>query len=362
MGANLSAYATSDLARKKLGELGGAVFNWHELRERFVNSNFGQSQGHHHHHGVHTYAPVGISGDHLHPKGGLMLSVKYMYMNMDGNREGRQRVNDDTVYDSYMVSPQQMGMDMLMIGAMYAPSDKLTLMLMQNFMWKNMDLTANMMMGNGMTMLRDFSTGSNFLGDLKLSALFGLYSGEKTSFHLNSMVNFPTGDIDNRDATPMMPSAKLPYAMQLGTGTFDFTIGATFKGSGRHWSYGIQQLNTFRTGENSEGYRFGNLYELHSWVSYGISDAFGASLRLSGLAESELKGMDPELNPMMVTTADTDNYGGELIRSGLGINTRLFGSKFLLGTEFVIPLYRNYNGIQMDEKWGINASLRYIAI
>ena len=357
MGAYLTAYANKEEAQKQRAKAGGEVYDWETLLERFVSSDFGHIG--HHHHSILSYGPAGITGDHLHPKGGLMISARYMYMFMEGNRQGSERIEDAEVFNSYMVVPQEMKMHMAMLGMMYAPSDKITLMLMQNFIWKNMDLTARMMMGNGMIMFNDFSTSSSFLGDMKLGMLYGLYAGTKNSLHLNTAFNIPIGDIENRDDTPMMNSVKLPYAMQLGTGTFDITIGATFKGEGSKLSYGIQQLNTFRTGENSQGYRFGNLHELHSWLSYGFNDIISSSIRLSGSTLGSLKGQDPELNPMMVTTADPANYGGDIIHGGLGLNALLANNNLILGLEVNTPLYQNYNGIQMDEKWRLGASVRY---
>ncbi len=61
----------------------------------------------------------------------------------------------------------------------------------------------------------------------------------------------------------------------------------------------------------------------------------------------------------MVITADTENYGDELIRSGLGFNFLLANNTLILGMELNTLLYRNYSCVQMDEKWGLNTSLRY---
>ena len=362
MGAFLTAYDSEDSAELQKQQFGGEIYNWEELRERFVNSNFGSNLDIHHHHGINGYGPAGISGDHLHPKGGLMITAKHMYMRMDGNRQGNDKISDDLIYESFMVAPQQMNMHMSMLGIMYAPSDQVTLIAMQDLVWKDMDLTARMTMGNGMPMFNDFKTSSSVLGDMKLSVLIGLLSKPKASLHLNTGLNIPIGEIQNRDATPMMADAKLPYAMQLGTGTLDFRFGATFRSDSGHWSYGVQQLNTIRTGENSEGYRFGNTYELNTWLAFRFTNTFNATIRVSASAQGSINGSDNELNPMMVTTADTSNYGGELIRGALGANILLFRNALILGVEMITPIYRNYNGIQMDERWGVNSSLRYTVL
>ena len=359
MGVNLSAFSTKADVLSFQKEKGGEVFTWEQLKEKFVSSNFGAVDHSHHHGRPDAYAPNGIMGDHLHLKGGLMISLRYMNMTMSGNREGSDKITDEAIYDRFMVAPQDMTMQMYMLGVMYAPTDNLTLMLMQNFARKDMDLTARMMMNGGMPMLRNFSTSSSGLGDLKLGLLYGLSKRDKISFHLNIGFNLPVGDIENRDATPMMADAKLPYAMQLGSGTFDVTFGGTLKGNGTKISWGIQQLNIFRTGENNQEYRFGNLHELHSWLGYGISKRLSVSIRLSGSSEGEISGADPELNPMMLTTANTGNYGGKLLRGAVGFNVLLVNNKLILGGELGTPLYQNYNGIFMNEELSFNVGLKY---
>ena len=359
MGANLSAYASRKSATESRKTNGGDLMDWETLNNRFATSSFGDTEHLHHNHGPNSYAPSGVMGDHLHPKGGVMISLRSMYMDMLGNRMGSDNIQDSDIYQNFMVAPQQMSMEMFMLGLMYAPSDKVTLMLMQNMVSKDMDLTAQMTMENGMTMQNDFSTSSSGLGDLKLGMLYGIFSNGKNSLHLNTRINVPIGKIDNRDATPMMADAKLPYAMQLGTGTFDLTLGATFKRNFSKLAWGIQQLNTFSTGHNSEGYRFGNMHELHSWLGYNISNKIGVNARISGSTQASISGMDKELNPMMVPTANPANYGGELVSGGLGSNILIAKGKLILAVELNAPLYQNYNGIFMNTDYTVNAGIRY---
>ena len=359
MGANLSAINTVETAQKIRNEKEGELYTWEEIKAKFQDSKFGAvDHAHHNHNRADTYAPSGVMGDHLHPKGGFMVSLKHMYMNMEGNLDGNNSISNQDIFSQYMVAPQSMSMQMYMLGVMYAPSDNITLLMMQNFVKKDMDLKA-MMINMNMTMFNDFSTASSGLGDLKVSALFGLFSKSNSAMHVNTMFNIPVGRIDNRDDTPMMENAKLPYSMQLGSGTFDATLGFTYKGNTESWSWGIQQLNTFRIGENSEGYRFGNVYELNSWLAYLVSNNVSTSFRLSGSTTGKIKGQDPDLNPMMVPTASTNNYGGEIVRSALGFNFLVPSAKLVIGLEAGIPLYQNYNGIFMDEKFTLNSAIKY---
>ena len=301
-------------------------------------------------------------GDHLHHKGGLMLSFRYMNMAMDGNKSGTNDIENNDIFNSFMVAPQEMTMEMYMIGIMYAPTNRLTLMAMQNIVTKDMNLRARMMM-DGMVMFRDFSTSSSGLGDLKVNALYGLVNNENNSLHVNSGVSIPVGDIEQRDDTPMMANAKLPYAMQLGSGTLDFTFGGTYKETYDSFSWGTQGLGTFRTGTNSEDYRFGNVYQLNLWAAYFATQNISLSARFLGVIEDKISGADPQLNPMMVTTANVNNYGSDKIKSFLGINMSFPESsslnKLRFGLEAGMPIYEDYNGIQMDENLSFQLGLKY---
>lgn len=363
MGANLSAFKNEEEAIKLKKEKGGELYTWNTIKAKFNPIKDGAvDHSYHDHYRPDAHAPVGIMGDHLHTKGDLMFSFRYMNMVMRGNKSGTNKIDDSSIYNHFMVAPQNMTMDMYMLGVMYAPSDKLTFMVMQNIVKKDMTLTARMMM-NGMTILQNFSTSSSGLGDLKISALYGLFNNHKTSLHLNGSLNIPIGNIKNRDDTPMMNDVKLPYTMQLGSGTFDVTLGATYKKSFSHVSWGTQFLSTFRTGKNSEDYRFGNQYQLNIWGAYKLSTNFSLSARVLGINEGNLKGVDSDLNPMMVTTANTNNYGNDKIKSFIGVNIAFPKSSslkdFRLGIEGGIPIYEDYNGIQMNEDLSINVGLKY---
>jgi len=88
-----------------------------------------------------SHAPIGVMGDHNHKVGELMLSYRYMNMDMDGNRDGSDRLSAQQVLngpdgspagsDGFLVTPLSMTMEMHMFGAMYAVNDRLTLMGMR---------------------------------------------------------------------------------------------------------------------------------------------------------------------------------------------------------------------------------------
>jgi len=361
MGANLSGYSTKASADKMQKEKSGDVVNWTELLIRFKDSRFGEmNHSHHHHNHPDMYGPAGIGGDHLHEKGGAMFSVKTMYMTMDGNSAKQTDLTNEDIFTNYMVAPEQMTMSMTMIGAMYAPSDKLTLMAMQGFTSNSMSMQMKMMHMGMQAMYTDFETASSGLSDLKLSALIGLVSKHSSSLHLNAGVSVPLGSVTRTDETPMAENAKLPYAMQIGSGTWDATIGATYRGNTEKISWGVQQLNTIRTGNNSEGYRFGNDNKLNVWSAYSFNSMVSTSLRVETINFEAINGADADLNPMMAPTAKSVNYDRQVVRSMIGINTLLFNNAFLIGAEFGMNILQNNTGTFMNEKFICSAGIKYI--
>ena len=80
------------------------------------------------------HAPIGVMGDHVHKQGEWMFSYRYMSMDMEGNLKGTDEISNSEIHETYMVAPQNMKMKMHMLGAMFAPSDRLTLMVMTHIL------------------------------------------------------------------------------------------------------------------------------------------------------------------------------------------------------------------------------------
>ena len=72
--------------------------------------------------------PMGIH--HTHKEGEWMISLNAMHMSMGGNHDGSAEISTAEILIDFMVAPTRMDTDMFMLGAMYAPSDTLTLMAM----------------------------------------------------------------------------------------------------------------------------------------------------------------------------------------------------------------------------------------
>ena len=316
-----------------------------------------------------SHAPIGVMGDHIHKKGEWMLSYRYMHMQMKDNADGTDDLDPETIVTTIpnrfsgmpmqpptlRVVPTEMTMGMHMIGLMYAPTDKLTLMAMTSFVQKEMS-HITFQGGMGTSQLGTFTTETNGLGDTRISALVGLLAKDNHRLHINAGFSIPTGSITREDEilTPLetRPRVRLPYPMQLGSGTLDLLPGITYYSRFNDLGWGAQLLGTVRLGENAEEYRLGNLIQFTGWGSYQLARWISSGLRFTYKEQGKIEGIDPEI-VAPVQTADPDFQGGTHLDGSISVN--LIGqSGFIqnhrLAFEYGIPLIQELNGPQMKTK------------
>lgn len=315
------------------------------------------------------HAPIGVMADHRHERGEWMLSYRFMTMDMQGSRIGTDPVNAQTIVTTVpnrffgnpmmpptlRVVPLKMTMDMHMVGAMYGLSDRITLMGMTSYRDLEMD-HITFMGGAGVMQRGTFTTEAKGFGDTTLAAIIGLDKGTKTErqINLNLGVSVPTGSNEETDRilTPMggTPSPRLPYPMQLGTGTWDFKPALTAFDRNGKIGYGAQASARIPLGDNEEGYKFGTRVEGSAWLSYEPRDWLSVSTRLKAASQGTIDGIDPAIMAP-VQTADPDNSGGDTVDLLFGVNLAgqhgaLKGHR--LAIEYGIPLRRDLNGPQLE--------------
>jgi len=306
-----------------------------------------------------AHAPIGVMGDHVHHAGEFMLSYRYMRMRMDGNREGTDRVGDGAVLlprGDFMVTPTDMDMEMHMLGAMWAPADRVTLMGMLPFVVLSMD--------HETAMGAEFTTRSKGIGDLSATALVKLFETERHEVHLIAGASFPTGSIDRQDDTPasMGESVTLPYPMQLGSGTFDLLPGIHWNGQLERVSFGAQARGTLRLGRNDENYRLGHRYLLTGYGAGKINDWLSAGLRAEWQQWGDVQGEDDRLDAAMVPTADPDLRAGQRLDLGPSLNFLVPQGplrSFRVGVEALFPVYQNLDGPQLETDWTLTAGIQF---
>ncbi len=295
------------------------------------------------------HAPISIMGDHTHKAGEWMMSYRFMSMDMPENYLDSNNISAQQVLNDYMVSPLEMTMQMHMLGLMYAPSDDITLMAMINYLDNDMDHLTRMG--------ANFTTATSGLGDSSISALVNIQKNASRNTHYQIGVSIPTGDIEERGNTPM-GNVRLPYPMQLGSGTYDAILALTHKEFFTNGSWGIQAKQILRTGTNDLDYRLGNKLELNSWYAYNLSHQWSGNVGIQYINQNNIKGADIALNPMLVPTADPELRAGHFWDLSLGLNYNLH-TGHRLALEATKTIHQKLDGPQLGRDWSLVLGWQY---
>ena len=280
-------------------------------------------------------------GDHTHHKGGWMVSYRYMMMHMEGIGGGD--------VSGYMMRPESMDVQMHMVGAMYAPTDRLTFAMMVPYLIKDMDMVVG-----PASMPR--SSHTEGIGDFRMAGIYDLWSSSAQQVLLNLAVSFPTGSIDEENAA----GNRLGYPMQLGSGSYGLIPGITYTGLASGWGWGAQAKASVPLNENKYDYRLGNRYDLQVWGLRDMCSSSALSLRLNGWHRDNIHGADPSLNPAMSPGNDPDLKAATRLDLLAGIDYRPSGKLdgVRLAFEGGVPLYQDLDGPQLEGDWMFIAGLQ----
>ena len=302
-----------------------------------------------------TTGPIGVMNDHMHHQGTFMLSYRFMHMDMAGMYSNSSSVDDSEVFSDFMISPQQMQMQMQMLGGMYAVTDGVTIMAMANFLKNDMSLRMRSEM--------EFETRSGGMGDMRISVLAKLFTGQNFASLFTLGTGIPTGNLDERDQTPMSENALLAYPMQLGSGTWDPFFGLTYTGNNDLIIWGAQGQYTHRLSKNEKDYSLGNQLFLTSWIGYKVSENLNFTARASFEDQGRISGAHPQMNPVMMPLFDATNSGYSRLHLFGGANW-YFNQGGLKGTRIGIEgghaVIQNVNGLQMKQGFQWTAGVQFI--
>lgn len=313
--------------------------------------------------------PSSVMLSHLHEKNKWMISYSVMNMNTNGLINGNKAIAEKEVYNNYLMLSDKMNMQMHMLMAMYGINNKLTVMSMFNYRINTMNMQMLPTINSSMINMHH-STISNEtmmnkgLSDIQLYALYGLYKNEWNQIILIGGLNLPMGSINQKGNQDDMSyaSSRLPYMMQLGSGTFDILPGLSYSIQKNKWASGLQWNNAIRFYNNSHNYHLGNESVLHLWGAYSWLNLISSSVHFEVNSTGKIKGKDAQLYEFNEPSAHTKNYGGRFMQTYIGssfISKNKILSHFKISAEYGFQLFYYYNGIESPLKNSINTSISY---
>ena len=317
-------------------------------------------QGHHHgHHGAPL--PAGVMFGHMMENAGdMMIGYKYMMSDRDGDmRFGTDRVSDQAISDNACGSvkctfkPDAMVMHMHMFNFMYAPTDWLNLMLMPQII--NMEMVMEPLKGAAEDDSHEGGHISDGLGDTLMVALFKLFKTTGHKLHLGVGFSAPTANINaTLDGTGLADSERQSYAMQLGSGTWDFKPSLTYTGNAKDWMWGAQVSATKRMqSRNKEGYALGDEIQGTVWGGYSFLPWLSGVVRGIYSVQGSVRGESIIANSQSAPNEFPENYGGQFFDIGTGLSVSSPSGEFSghsLSVEWVQPVVHDYKGYQFERE------------
>lgn len=295
------------------------------------------------------FAPLGVLLDRTHEKGDWTFLYRFTQITRKGLREGDQSISQQQVAARYPEVPVSFTGQTHIIGAMYAPIDRLTVGLLLPIEQKNLQVL------EGGTLQESETFG---IGDAKVVFLIPFIQNGLQKTQFNFGFSFPTGSIRQTDAATGL---RQPYILQLGSGSWDAVWGITYTGVYRNLSWGGQFEGLYRIADNSIGYRLGTVYQASAWMAGGLGRWLSLSGRFSWTKRGNLSGFDPELDPSISPLNDPFMQGSTQLEAGPGLNILLpiLGGQ-RLSIEAMFPFYQSLDGVQLGYDYTISAGWQWI--
>ena len=325
--------------------------------------------------------PAGVHGADMLSAGSAGFSYTPMLMHMSNNYIGSSTVSPDTIVttipsqtnmngmpEKYRIVPTSMDVQSHMFNFMYGISDRFNMMIMTAYLDKSMSMTTYSG-ASGMSVLGTSSSTTSGFGDTTVSGLWRFYKDSSNDANFMLGVSLPTGSntenismLSNMTGSmgmPMYMSSRGSYGMQLGTGTYDLLPGLTYTNHTNSWSWGTAWRGRFATGDNTEGYHYGDQNNVTAWGGYTSSPGLTWSARLSESVQNQIHGADPAITGLMEGTNPNFSGGKHTdVLAGVEVAGGPFGFKNKhLSLEAGKTVAQDLNGPQLGRDWMINASI-----
>ncbi len=274
-----------------------------------------------------SHAPLHIMGDHTHRKDEWMYGYRYMHMDMSGietehdHEEELIAQNGGPSVRKHGGGEHEMHMVMHMVEAMYAPSDRLTMMVMVPYV--DMDMHEG--------------TSTSDLGDVSLTGLFRVVDHKSNRVHFNLGASLPTG-------TEGAPHHDVNHLMQTGMGVYGAVPGVTWLGQSPQYSWGAQLQGHFYFGEDDNDTAPGDRLDLSLWGARRLSANMSLSL---GLDYADWDGAKFHVHSHKSMVVAPELASGSRIEGGLGLNVKLPKNN-RVGVDIQFPIHHDIEEGQLE--------------
>lgn len=306
-----------------------------------------------------VHPPIGVFGSTIHTQGDVMLSYRFQRQDYEGLMDGTHDLSDSEVPAAYDVIPTALRVNAHYFEAMWAPVEEFTVVVSLPFYEKSLDWQPRANVPGSAT-----TTTVKGFGDISLNFLYRVFDDESGRLHLNLGLAFPSGSTQESATTPTSGNQlqRLPYVMQLGSGTIDLQPGITYNGYWRGMNWGAQILGVLHAGTNSQDYTKGNEYTVTGWAGRKWTRWFGTAFRLAWRQAFNPEGFDERMLETRSPLANPELQAFRRLDALFGFDFYVTGGRFQgvrLSVEAGLPAYQSLDGPQLRNRWSLTAGLQY---
>jgi len=305
-----------------------------------------------------VHPPIGVFGSTIHTRGDVMLSYRFNRQDYEGLMDGTHDISNAEVPARFDVIPTALRVSTHYFEAMWAPVEEFTIVVSLPFYEKSLDWQER-----GVPTSATTTTVKGF-GDISLNFLYRVFDDEGGRLHINLGLGFPSGSTEESAITPTSGDKleRLPYVLQLGSGTIDIKPGATYNGYWRGMNWGAQILGVLHAGTNSQDYTKGNEYAVTGWAGRKWTRWFGTAFRLAWRQTFNPEGFDKRMWTTASPLADPQLQAFRRLDALFGFDFYVTGGRFegvRLSVEAGLPAFQSVDGPQLRNRWSLTAGLQY---
>lgn len=295
------------------------------------------------------FPPIGMRLDLPQAKGHWTFSYRYVHVKQEGLGDDRESVDPTSILGSpYTEVPTKQTSELHVVGVAYAPLDRLTFELSLPYA----HLRQSLLNASGSE-----QTSSSGIGDARFVFIVPFIANGDQSTDLTLGFTFPTGGIEQNDRD----GDRLPYSMQLGSGTWDLVWGITYTGREGRLGWGGEIDGVYRIGDNVLGYTQGTVYEASAWLTAMLHEWVTLTGRVGWSRRTNVGGADPALDPAASPANDPMKQGWNRLDLGPGANVFLpvLGGQ-RLAVEAMFPVLQVLSGPQLQRDWILTAGFQWL--
>lgn len=265
---------------------------------------------------VDLLPPAGaLGGGWMMRPGELAFSVEQSLRRFRGMRDGRERVDARDELASWSQA-RRASMSRWAVNGRYGLSDHVTLSAVVPVESRRVSWATDSERGR---------TSTHGLGDVELLADVRMFERLGERLIVGAGLIAPTGEHDARGAWSGAPDVLLPYWLQLGGGSWQGLVTASWIRQESTWSWGAGARGTLPLEKNDSDWARERSLAADAWAARPFGERWVGSARVQASGWSDVRGAAAGADPSASPLEDNGRQGGDRLEASLGLAYDLAG-------------------------------------